>query len=109
LQVFREKRPPFPHLVPTGLAAPAVQVNCLEALFLKHLGLLVHLVVAFPQIALTLMLVQNEVQQAVLGMAVPASHSSPASTTPFPQITGTTDTPDDAMTGGWMAEGSGEF
>jgi len=109
LQVFREKRPPFPHRVPTALAPPGVQVNCLAALFLVHLGLFVHWLVAFPQIDLTRRLVQKEVQHLVLGTAKPASHSSPVSTTPFPQTIGTTDTPDDGIVGGWTTVGFAEL
>jgi len=107
LHVFLEKSPPLPHLVPTGLAVPGEQVN--TPLLFKHFGLLVHWLVAFPQTALTLRKVQKEVQHLVLGTADPASHSSPTPTTPSPQTTGATDTPDDAITGGWTGEAGGEF
>jgi hypothetical protein len=86
-----------------------VQVNCLAALFLVHLGLFVHLLVAFPQTDLAGRLVQKEVQHLVLGTAEPASHSSPVSTTPFPQTIGTTDTPDDGIVGGWTTVASAEL
>jgi len=85
LQVFLEKIPPFPHLVPTFLGCPAVHDNCRLFKFFRHFGLFVHLVVAFPQTAPTGRLVQKDVQHLVLGTAAPASHSSDLSMAPFPQ------------------------
>jgi len=59
LQVFLEKSPPRPHLVPTGLATPGLQTNCRLEVDRPHFGLLVHLLVALPQTDLTARLVQN--------------------------------------------------
>jgi len=84
LQVFREKIPPFPHLVPTLFGFPGRQTNERLPNDFAHFGLFVHLLVAFPQTAPTRRLVQKIVQHLVLGTAVPASHTSDLSTTPFP-------------------------
>jgi len=87
LQVFLEKIPPFPHLVPTALSPPGVHDNCRLFKFLRHFGLFVHLVGALPQTAPIGRLVQKEVQHLVLGTAAPASHSSDLSIAPFPHTT----------------------
>jgi len=84
LQVFREKIPPFPQGVPTGLAPPAVHFNCRLPKSFRHFGLFVHLVGALPHVAPIARLVQKAVQHLVLGTAAPASHASDLSMAPFP-------------------------
>jgi len=82
-QVFFEKRPP--HLVPTLLFVPALQVNCVLDADFAHLGLVKHGVTCRPQIAPTPREVQKLVQQTVLGTLLPGSQDSEPPITPSPQ------------------------
>jgi len=84
LQVFLEKIPPFPHLVPTFFGCPGIHTGVILPNVFRHFGLFVHLLVARPQTDPGRRLVQKAVQHLVLGTAAPASHSSDLSTAPFP-------------------------
>jgi len=101
LQVFLEKIPPFPHLVPTFFGCPGVHTGVRLANEFRHFGLFVHLLVALPQGEPAGRVVQKAVQHLVLGTASPASHSSALSTTPFPHTAATAPLMD-ASTGGMI-------
>jgi len=89
LQVFLLKRPP--QRVPTGFFLPGEHTSWRVPLVLVHLDLVMHLLALGPQGSPTTREVQKEVQHTVFGSLVPASHDSPASTTPFPHTAGDTE------------------
>jgi len=63
-------------------------LHTIAPFLVTHLDLVMHKLFLGPQEAPTLRNVHWDVQHFVMGLTVPASHCSPASTIPFPQTGG---------------------